>query len=84
MPISVPRVIVKFKPPADNGTLEAFCKRVAQVTGGTLVRPPGATGRAVFAVETSSNLEALIQEIESLPFVEYAEPDVVDRTSTRR
>jgi hypothetical protein len=38
----------------------------------------------VFAVETSSNLEALIQEIERLPFVEYAEPDVIDRISTNR
>jgi hypothetical protein len=85
MAIAARRIIVQFRPVEGTSlTLEQLCQRVASMATATLVRPPTATGRAVFMVETPSNLDALIEEIERLPFVEYAEPDVVDRISPSR
>jgi hypothetical protein len=76
-----PRIVVQFRrfSDADPETPEQLCERVVQITGGTLVRPPSATGRAVFQVKSSSNLDDLIEEIRRLPSVEYAELDVTDR-----
>ena len=74
------RIIVKFKPTRDVAyTLQELSDQVAEMLRGTLVRPPSSTGRAVFQVRASSELDRLIEEIQELPSVEYAERDVIDR-----
>jgi len=75
------RVIVKFKPTRDDTllTLRELSDQVAKMLNGTLLRPPSSTGRAVFRVRASSELDRLIEDIQKLPSVEYAELDVIDR-----
>ena len=75
------RIIVKFKPTRDDAayTLRELCDQVSKTSSGTLVRPPSHTGRAVFQVPNSSDIDRLIEEIQKLPSVEYAERDVIDR-----
>jgi hypothetical protein len=75
------RIIVKFKPTRDATahTLRELSDQVAEMLSGTLLRPPSSTGRAVFRVRVSSELDRLIEEIQKLPSVEYAERDVIDR-----
>jgi hypothetical protein len=72
------RLIVKFKP-AGGETLRELCQQVAQLTEGTLARQPSATGRALFDLPSSANVDHLIELIQRLPSVEYVEPDTVDR-----
>jgi len=77
------RIIVKFKssPELDSRALSELCDKIAGITHGFLVRPPRPIGRAVFQLDASSDLGRLIREIQQLPSVEYAEPDVIDRSS---
>ena len=75
------RVIVKFRPIAEDSseTVESLCDDVASaIPGGTLIRPPRATGRAIFAVESGASIPRLAHELSNRDDVEYAEPDVVD------
>ena len=78
---TVQRIIVKFKPTPDDAaqTLRELCDQVEKMSNGTLVRPPSSTGRAVFRVPAPADIERLIEEIQKLPSVEYAERDVIDR-----
>jgi hypothetical protein len=75
------RIIVKFKPTRDDDahTLAELCDQVAKISNGTLLRTPSSSGRAVFKVPNSSDIERLIDEVQKLPSVEYAERDVIDR-----
>jgi hypothetical protein len=77
----VQRIVIKFKPAsgAEARTLAELCDQVAEIVNGVLIRPPSATGRAVFQLKASADLDRLVQEVKKLPFVEYAEPDVLDR-----
>lgn len=81
MPPSTKRIIVKFRTPptGSSQTLKELCNKVAEITHGVLVRAPSATGRAVFELDPTSDLDHFIRDISSLPSVEYAEPDVIDR-----
>jgi len=75
------RIIVKFKvTPNDAHTFRELCDEVAKITGGSLLRRPSHTGRAVFQVPATSDLAGLIEQIQKLPAVEYAEADVIDRS----
>jgi hypothetical protein len=75
------RIVVKFRPTGDTAadSLRELCDQVGRMTNATLVRPPSHSGRAVFQVPVSSDLDHLIEEIRKLPSVEYAEKDAVDR-----
>lgn len=75
------RIIVKFKPNREENalTLRELSDQVAEMLNGTLLRPPSSTGRAVFRVRASSDIDRLIEDIQKLPSVEYAERDVIDR-----
>lgn len=76
------RVIVQLKPISGTGsapTVSELCDEIAAVTSSTLVRPPSATGRAVFQLAASSDLDRLLEQIRALDYVEYVEPDAIDR-----
>jgi hypothetical protein len=75
------RIIVKFRPHLEGSTRTSkeLCDDIVEITGGVLVRPPSATGRAVFEVGSTLDFDDLIQKISALPSVEYAEPDVIDQ-----
>ena len=77
----VQRIVVKFSPTGDSAahTLGELCDTVARIMNATLVRPPSHTGRAVFQVPVSSDLDRLLEDVRKLPSVEYAEPDTIDR-----
>jgi hypothetical protein len=79
------RVIVKFKmtPELSANALGQLCDAVARVTNGRLVRPPSATGRAVFQMDSASDLNHLMAEIRKWPSVQYVEPDVIDRSANK-
>jgi len=76
------RIVVQFKPTAESAgarVVPELCDEIRAITSGTLVRPPTATGRAVFQIPPSSDLDQLMHRVRSLEFVGYVEPDVVDR-----
>ena len=78
------RIVVKFRPTGDSAaqTLRELCDTVARIMKATLVRAPTHTGRAVFQVPVSSDLDRLIEDVRKLPSVEYAERDTIDRAQT--
>ena len=78
---STRRLIVKFNPSeiGASQTLQDLCDQVAEMTHGSLVRPPSGTGRAVFEVDPELDMDQLVRQVSALPAVEYAEPDAVDR-----
>jgi Fervidolysin N-terminal prodomain len=76
------RIIVKFKPiPRDStATLDGLCEQVlALIPGARLVRPVSRSGRAVFQLEPTADVDALIGRLSRLDSIDYAEPDLVDR-----
>lgn len=76
------RIVVKFKPTLSSDSAAALpelCHEIIAITSGTLVRPPTATGRALFQVPPSSDLDQLMEQVRRLHFVEYVERDVIDR-----
>ncbi len=78
------RIIVKFKPipRGSNATLDSLCEEVlALIPGARRVRPVSRSGRAVFQLEPGADLDALVARISSLDSIDYAEPDVVDRST---
>jgi hypothetical protein len=78
---AVERIVVKFTPASDGvaQTLSELCDVVARILNGSLVRPPSHTGRAVFKVPASSEIDRLLEDVRKLPTVEYAERDAIDR-----
>lgn len=81
MPDPTKRMIVKFRLPPEGSpqTIRELCDQVAKITHGILVRPPSATGRALFELDAKADIDQLIHEVSKLPTVEYAERDVIDR-----
>jgi len=79
----VGRIIVKFRvtPELDSHALRQLCDDVVRRTNVQLVRPPSATGRALFRVTDNSDLGVLVDEIRKLPSVQYVESEITDRTS---
>lgn len=79
----VSRIIVKFRvtPEVDSHALRQLCDDVVRRWNAQLVRPPSATGRALFQVNANSDIGAVIDEIRKLPSVLYVEPEITDRTS---
>lgn len=76
------RVIVKFKVTPNLGAdgLRRLSDLVTQRTRARLVRPPSRTGRALFLIDGASDLIAILEQLRTLPSVEYAEPDIIDRS----
>jgi hypothetical protein len=77
------RIVVKFSATgASSPSLAGLIDQVAALLNGTLVRPPSRTGRAVFEVPASSDVDRLIEDVSRLPSVEYAERDTIDRAQS--
>jgi hypothetical protein len=83
MPHDVGRIIVKFRltPELDSPALLKLCDEVARLTNARLVRPPSASGRAVFQLNATTDAGALLDEVRKLPSVQYAEPETTDHAS---
>jgi hypothetical protein len=79
------RIIVKFRtaPELDAKALQRLCDEIARLANASLVRPPSASGRAVFQVAAQSTAGALLDEIRRLPFVQYVEREVTDHSSSQ-
>lgn len=75
------RIVIQFKPVAgvEAPTLTELCDRVAEIVNGVLIRRPSPTGRAVFQLPASADVDRLLHEVRKLPFIEYADPDTLDR-----
>jgi len=75
------RIIVKLKAiPEDSAeTAESVCSRLCgNIPGGTVLRRPRANGRMLYSISNKENIITVAKNIERLPEVEYAEPDVID------
>jgi len=75
------RLIVKFKTPTEktDTSVADVVESVRQaIPGGTLLRAPRGTGRALFGIDPGTDVVVLANELSKLAGVEYAEPDVVD------
>lgn len=78
------RLIVKFKPipPDSDTTLASIVEEVQRaIPNGELLRPPRASGRALFAVESDVDVAQLAEELSLRDDIEYAEADVADRAT---
>ena len=78
------RIIVKFKPipRGSSATLDGLCQQVlALIPGSRLVRPVSRSGRAVFQLGPTADVDASIGQLSRLDSIDYAEPDVVDRSA---
>jgi hypothetical protein len=77
------RVVVKFKvtPDLDGDGLRRICDLITERTNARLVRPPSRTGRALFQIDDASDLTSVLEQVRTLPSVEYVEPDIIDHSS---
>ena len=78
------RVIVKFKAGREDasGISSIAASLVEEVDETTaLVRPPGATRRALVSVTSEADVADVAAKLSARPDVEYAEPDIVDHAA---
>jgi hypothetical protein len=77
----VNRIVVKFEPipQGSDASLEGLIEEIrAVIPNGVLIRPPSASGRAVFSVDPTIDVVQLANELSQHEGIEYAEPDIVD------
>ena len=78
------RIVVKLRPlPEDSARSvdDVVSSLIEALPQGRTLRPPGATGRVVFAVAPGTDVVELARQLSQRDDVEYAEPDVVDRAA---
>ena len=78
------RVIVKFKAGREDAAgISSIAANLVEEVDETaaIVRPPGATRRAVVAVTPGADVAELAAKLSARPDVEYAEPDILDHAA---